>query len=118
MWSYLVFLKECKDQPILYVCLWEYMCIHLEKWPQVYKQSYDPSQHEAVLGGKRQKVTIVFHLDLCVVQILYNENMSVQYMCTNSGKYHNKVTADNTVPEVTTEVPPRTDRASSISVKY
>lgn len=25
------FLKECKDQPILYVCLWEYMCIHLEK---------------------------------------------------------------------------------------
>lgn len=103
------FLKECKDQPILYVYLWEYMCIHLEKWPQVYKQSYVPSQHEAVLGGRRQKVTIVFHLDLCVVLILYNEKMSVQYVYTNSGKHPNKITADNTLPEVTTEVPPRTE---------
>lgn len=77
-----------------------------------------PQGHEAVLGGRRQKVTIVFCLDLYVVLILYNDNMSVQYVYTNSGKHPNKISADSTLPEVTNGVPPRIERASSVSVKF
>lgn len=60
----------------------------------------------------------MFRLDLYVVLILYNDNMSVQYVYTNSGKHPNKISGDNTLAEVTIGIPPRIERALSVSVKF
>lgn len=68
--------------------------------------------------GDKKKVTIVFRLGLYVVLILYNDNISVQYVYTNSGKHPNKIRADNTLAEVTIGIPPRIARTSSVSVKF
>lgn len=77
-----------------------------------------PQRREAVLGGRGQRVTIVFHLDLCVVLFSYEEHVFVRYGHKNSGKYLNKISADSALPEVTIGVPPRADITLNVSIKF